>query len=364
MSKLSFAHPLRTLSLALLVFYGLNSLPGCQPTQESTSTADPAPPQLPDDAEILWNQANQFFSALSAEPDSPQANPTTPEKVQLGKMLFHDPRLSKSGTLSCSSCHNLNAYGVDGRPTSIGHELKAGERNAPTVLNTSLHFSQFWDGRAEDLEAQAKGPILNPNEMGMVSEAVAVERIKNIPEYEQAFEKSFAEGQNSVSYQNIARAIAAFERTLLTPAPFDRYLQGDQNALSTAAKEGLQTYIHYGCTACHNGVGVGGTLYQKFGVINPYTYQKDTGRFRITQSPEDKYVFKVPSLRNVEHTAPYFHDGKIESLEKAVITMAKTQLGKEMPAEDAQKIIAFLKSLTGTLPPAVLTPPQLPGTSE
>lgn len=316
------------------------------------------------DDEALWKEASQFFRALSPTPDSPQANPTTPEKVQLGKALFHDPRLSQSGTLSCSSCHNLNAYGVDGLPTSIGHERKAGERNAPTVFNASLHFSQFWDGRAEDLEAQAKAPILNPSEMGMVSETVAVERIKRIPEYKQAFENSFAEGQNSVSYQNIARAIAAFERTLLTPAPFDRYLQGDRNALSDAAREGLKTYIHYGCTACHNGVGVGGALYQKFGVVNPYPHQKDTGRFRVTQNPEDKYVFKVPSLRNVERTAPYFHDGKIESLEKAVITMAKTQLGKDMPSEDAQKIIAFLSSLTGTLPPEALTPPELPGTSQ
>ncbi len=357
MPKFSLNYRLHFLFWSLLTSYSLGSLSGCK-SEEPPSTK-PATNALSDDQALL-TKANQLFRALSAEPDSPQANPTTPEKIKLGKALFHDPRLSTSETISCSSCHNLASYGVDGRPTSIGHNLKAGERNAPTVLNASLHFSQFWDGRADDLEAQAKGPILNTNEMGMVSEAVAVERIKNIAEYKQAFESVFSEGQNSVSYENIARAIAAFERTLLTPAPFDRYLQGESNALSTEAKEGLRTFISYGCTACHNGVAVGGALYQKFGVINPYAHQKDTGRFRITQNPEDKYVFKVPSLRNVEHTAPYFHDGKVSALEEAVITMAKTQLGKEMPTKDAQKILAFLASLTGTLPSEATTPPQLP----
>jgi cytochrome c peroxidase len=343
---------------SLFACYSLGNLSGCEPKQPpSTDHSHHAAAEN----EALQQKAGQLFRALPAEADSPQDNPTTPDKIKLGKALFHDPRLSKSGSISCSSCHNLASYGVDNRATSVGHGgLKAGERNAPTVLNASLHFSQFWDGRAEDLEAQAKGPILNPSEMGMVSEAVAVERIKSIPEYKQAFESVFSEGSNSVSYANIARAIAAFERTLLTPAPFDRYLQGESEALSAEAKEGLKTFISYGCTACHNGVGVGGALYQKFGVINPYAHQKDTGRFAITKNPEDKYVFKVPSLRNIERTAPYFHDGQVPSLEEAVITMAKTQLGKEMPGKDAQKILKFLESLTGTLPSAALTSIALP----
>ena len=322
------------------------------------------PEKLSPEDEALWKQANQFFRALSVEPNSPQNNPTTPEKVQLGKSLFYDPRLSKSGNISCSSCHSLASYGADNLPTSIGHGFKTGERNAPTVLNASLHFSQFWDGRAEDLESQAAGPILNPIEMGMISEAIAVERIRSIPEYKQAFEKIFAEEQNSVSYQNIARAIASFERTLLTPAPFDEYLKGDHNALSVEAKAGLKTYISYGCTACHNGVGLGGTLYQKFGIIHPYIHQKDTGRFQITQNPDDKYVFKVPSLRNVDRTAPYFHDGRVWNLEAAVIIMAKTQLGKEMSSEDAKKILSFLASLTGSLPEDALQLPQLPASTQ
>ncbi len=304
----------------------------------------------PDAEKALQERANQFFRPLKAEPDSPQANPTTPEKVRLGKMLFHDTRLSKSGTLSCNSCHNLNTYGVDNLPTSIGHESQAGKRNSPTVLNASLHFSQFWDGRAADLEAQAGGPILNPAEMAMESEEVVIARLKSIPEYREAFDQAFTDGQDHISYLNMARAIAAFERTLLTPAPFDRYLEGDTSALSPTAQKGLETFLNYGCNACHNGVGVGGTLYQKFGVIQPYQHAGDLGRFEITRNPEDKYVFKVPSLRNVARTAPYFHDGKVATLEEAVRTMARTQLGKDMPIEDARHIVAFLESLTGELP--------------
>lgn len=368
MRYISYPRAMALFSLSLL------TLMGCQPKdsvdpQENTTAQTTATPKAtttstqntiaPED-EALWKQANQLFKVLSAEPDSPQSNPTTPEKVQLGKMLFHDTRLSKSGALSCNSCHSLAAYGVDSRPTSIGHGFQTGERNAPSVYNSSLHFSQFWDGRAADLEAQAGGPILNPVEMAMDDEAKTIERIKSIPEYQQAFDKVFPDGQDSISYQNIARAIAAFERTLLTPAPFDRFLAGDGNALSAEEKAGLKTYMSYGCAACHNGVGVGGTLYQKFGVISPYAHQKDTGRFQVTGQEADKYVFKVPSLRNVARTAPYFHDGKVWSLNEAVKTMAKTQLGKDITPEETAQIVSFLNSLTGTVPEDALRLPQLP----
>lgn len=361
---------LHGLTLGLFIG-GFSGLSGCKPwkqspqaaplsrTQSSESKASGTPVHLSPEDEVLWQQANQFFKALPTQPYSPTSNPTTPEKVQLGKSLFHDPRLSKSESISCNSCHGLTSYGVDRRPTAIGHGLKIGERNTPTVLNTSLHFSQFWDGRAKNLETQAGGPILNPIEMGMENEAAIVERLRSIPDYKKAFETIFKD-QDSVTYSNITLAIAAFERTLITPSPFDRYLAGDKNALSLEAKKGLQTYINYGCTACHNGRGIGGSLYQKFGVINPYEHQKDTGRFQVTHDIEDKYVFKVPSLRNVEKTAPYFHDGKVSDLEEAVIIMAKTQLDKDMPSKDAKKIIAFLKSLTGTLPQEALRAPTLP----
>lgn len=310
--------------------------------------------------EALWTQANQLFKALNTNPVSPAENPTTPEKVALGKMLFHEPRLSQSGRISCSSCHNLSLYGVDARATSLGHNAQAGKRNAPTVFNASLHFAQFWDGRATDLESQAAGPILNPVEMAMESEPVAAERLQAIPAYRSAFEKVFPDRDPAVSYRHITQAIAAFERTLLTPAPFDAYLTGDKDRLSPVEKEGLRTYIRYGCTACHNGMGVGGNLYQKFGVVNPYPHAQDTGRFEVTQNPEDKYVFKVPSLRNVARTAPYFHDGKVWDLEEAITIMAKTQLGKDIPPEDAQKIVAFLNTLTGDIPKTALERPILP----
>lgn len=319
----------------------------CQPQDKSQSSP---PKESVLEEEALWSQANQLFKALKTIPDSPSNNPTTPEKVELGRMLFHEPRLSQSGRISCSSCHNLALYGVDGRPTSLGHNAQVGSRNAPTVFNASLHFSQFWDGRAADLESQAAGPILNPVEMAMESEPIAVERLQKIPEYQAAFQKVFPESSQAISYTNITRAIAAFERTLLTPSPFDEYLAGNRNRLSAAEKEGLQTYIRYGCTACHNGMGLGGNLYQKFGLIHPYPHEKDTGRFQVTQKPEDKYVFKVPSLRNVARTAPYFHDGQVSDLQEAILIMAKTQLGKNMPPEDAQKIAVFLNSLTGEIP--------------
>lgn len=325
--------------IPLMVALGCLVVFACQPQKETSP-----------EEEALWTQANQLFKPLKTVPDSPASNPTTPEKVELGRMLFHEPRLSQSGRISCSSCHNLALYGVDARPTSLGHNAQAGTRNAPTVFNASLHFSQFWDGRATDLESQAAGPILNPVEMAMKSEPVVVERLQKIPEYQSAFQKVFPESPQAISYTNITRAIAAFERTLLTPSPFDAYLAGDKNRLSAAEKEGLQTYIRYGCTACHNGMGLGGNIYQKFGLIHPYPHEKDTGRFQITQKPEDRYVFKVPSLRNVARTAPYFHDGKVSELKEAILIMAKTQLGKDMPPEDAQKIAVFLNSLTGELP--------------
>ncbi|MBF2055452.1 MAG: cytochrome-c peroxidase [Candidatus Sericytochromatia bacterium] len=326
----------------------------------NASSADHQMPEMSAADQKLWKQATAVFKPLPDAPASPVANPTTPEKVALGKMLFHDPRLSKSGAFSCNSCHNLASYGVDNRPTSIGHGFQTGTRNSPTVYNADYQLAQFWDGRAADLEAQAEGPILNPVEMAIPHEDLAVERIRSIPEYQQAFASAFAGEPEALTYKNIARAIATFERTLITPAPFDAFLKGDGQALNAAQKKGLQRFMANGCTACHTGIGVGGQMYQKFGLVQPYPHQKDTGRFETTGEATDKYFFKVPVLRNVTRTYPYFHDGKVWELEEAVRIMGKIQLGKDLPAEDVEAIVTFLESLTGKVPEAALTLPVLP----
>ncbi|GIW48499.1 MAG: cytochrome-c peroxidase [Deltaproteobacteria bacterium] len=314
---------------------------------------------LAQDSELL-KQAQIFFKPLPKEIPAPSDNPTTPQKVQLGKKLFFDPRLSLSGVISCNTCHNISTYGVDNLETSIGHGFQRGSRNAPTVLNAGLHIAQFWDGRAKDLEEQAKGPILNPVEMAMPDEKSVVERIKSIPEYVDEFKKAFGGSQEPITYDNIARAIAAFERTLVTPSRFDRFLNGDTSALTEKEKEGLKLFISKGCVSCHNGIGVGGGMYQKFGIVKPYPYQKDLGRYEITKKEEDRYVFKVPSLRNVTRTYPYFHDGKVWNIKEAVRIMGEVQLGITLSEDEVDKIVAFLDSLTGEIPKEALEIPVLP----
>lgn len=370
--------PRRRFALKLLIL--TLTLAGCRPEEPQTSPspaasevatspppesvtqseAGPVPAGIRDQDKVLWQEAAGFFRVLPKQPASPKENPTTAAKVQLGKLLFHDPRLSKSGALSCNSCHNLASYGVDNRSTSLGHGFKPGERNSPTVFNASLHLSQFWDGRAADLETQAQAPILNPAEMAMGGEADVLKRLQSIPEYRQAFDAAFPDGKDGINYSNVARAIAAFERTLLTPSPFDKFLLGDSKALKPEQKIGLQTFISQGCVSCHSGAGIGGGMYQKFGMLKPYQYQKDTGRHQITKQENDKFFFKVPSLRNVARTYPYFHDGQIWNLDEAVKIMGQTQLGKELNAQEISQLVAFLESLTGDIPKDALTLPVLP----
>jgi len=313
------------------------------------------------DQELL-KRARGIFKPLPKEPPSPESNPTTPEKVKLGKMLYYDPRLSRSGFISCNSCHNLATFGVDNEETSIGHRWQLGPRNAPTVLNAAFHIAQFWDGRAKDLEEQAKGPIINPVEMAMPDSLQAVKVIKSIPEYVELFKKAFPNSKDPITYDNIAKAIAAFERTLITPSRFDRFLEGDVSALTDEEKEGLKLFMDKGCTACHNGMGVGGHMYAKFGVVKPYS-SKDLGRYEITKQESDKHVFKVASLRNVAMTYPYFHDGKVWDLKQAVKIMADVQLGMKLSDKEAKKIVAFLKALTGEIPEEARTLPVLPPSS-
>jgi len=323
------------------------------------------------DAELL-ERARKYFEPLPKVADSKE-NPVTPEKVLLGKMLYYDPRLSKSGLISCNTCHNIASYGVDNLSTSVGHKWQIGPRNAPTTLNAALHVAQFWDGRAKDVEEQAKGPILNPIEMAMDSPEEVIKRLSSIPEYVELFKKAFPNEKNPLTYDNVAKAIAAFERTLITPTRFDKFLKGDTNALTKMEKEGLKTFIELGCASCHNGPALGGTMFTKFGIVGAYwdatrefvtldkpTMPMDVGRYAVTKNKADLYVFKVPSLINITKTYPYFHDGSVWSLDEAIQVMAKVQIGRTLTKDELDKLLAFMKALDGEIPKDALQVPILP----
>lgn len=300
--------------------------------------------------EAAQKQAVAIFGVLpeAADPNSPMAI--------LGRKLYFETALSASNTISCNSCHMLDKFGVDNLPTSPGHDGRNGTRNSPTVYNAWFHVAQFWDGRASDLTEQAKGPILNPIEMGLPNEAAAVKKIKEIKDYAALFAAAYPDTKDPITYQNIADAIAAYEKCLSTPSPFDRYMSGDRSALTAEQQAGMLTFINSGCITCHIGPGIGGSMFQKFGLINgPYweftkSTLQDKGKAEVTKNQADEYFFKVPSLRNITKTAPYFHDGSVQDLSEAVKIMAKTQLGKDLSDEETKSIIAFLESLTGELP--------------
>lgn len=306
------------------------------------------------DQELRTKAAAAGLRALPTAPPAPANNPITPEKIALGKMLFFDPRLSASGVISCNTCHNLGTGGDDNLPTSIGHGWQRGPRNAPTVLNAVFNKAQFWDGRAEDLKAQAKGPVQAGVEMNNKPEQV-VATLKSMPNYVQRFGKVFSSETDPVTFDNMAKAIEAFETTLITPeAPFDRFMNGKDKAMTAAQKEGLELFIQRGCTSCHNGVNVGGQAYFPFGLIKRPTADilppADKGRFQVTQAKADEFVFRAGPLRNIALTAPYFHSGQIWDLKQAVAVMGAAQLGVEINDADAGKIAAFLGALTGKLP--------------
>ena len=307
-------------------------------------------------------RAQALFEAVPDTPPELEDNPITPVKVELGKMLYFEPRLSQSWLISCNTCHNLGLGGVDLMDTSIGHGWQAGPRNAPTVLNSVYNLAQFWDGRAADLMEQAQGPVQAAVEMSSTPERT-VETLKSIPEYVAMFEKAFPDDADPVTFENMARAIEVFEATLITPhSLLDRYLRGDEGALTDDEKAGLALFMDSGCTACHGGILLGGTSYQRFGAArNPGAEllpPEDRGRFNVTGDPNDEFAFKVPVLRNVALTAPYFHTGGVWSLEEAVDVMGQAQLGKDFTAEEREQITAFLESLTGDQP--VVTYPVLP----
>ena len=286
------------------------------------------------------------------------------ERIALGRMLYYEPRLSKGQDISCNDCHMLDNYGVDNEPTSKGHKGQRGDRNSPTVYNAALHFAQFWDGRAADVEEQAKGPILNPVEMAMPDQDRVVAVLKSMPEYVAAFKAAFPDAKDPVTYDNIANAIGTFERGLLTPARWDKFLEGDTTALSEEEKAGFNEFLAAGCQTCHMGVLVGGNLYQKLGLAKAYPDTSDEGRAKISKNEGDKFFFKVPSLRNVEKTAPYFHHGKVATLEESIKQMSDYQLGVSLSEAQVNSIITWLKSLTGEIPVEYIRKPALPPSSK
>jgi cytochrome c peroxidase len=300
------------------------------------------------------------FKPVRAEIDAANEPPASQAQIDLGRMLFFDKRLSRDQDLSCNSCHNLEHYGVDNEATSVGAKGVRGRRNSPSVYNAAGHFTCFWDGRAGNIEEQAKGPILNPAEMAMPDPRAVIAVLQAIPGYLTAFHAAFPNEVSPVSYDNVGRAIGAFERKLVTPSRWDRYLAGDHAALAEKEVAGLKLFTDIGCMTCHTGEFVGGSMFQKVGVASPWPNQADQGRFEVTKLDSDHMMFKVPSLRNVAKTAPYFHDGSARTLEQAVTLMAHHQVGEDLSKDDVASIVAWLGALTGDLPTKYIAAPRLP----
>ncbi len=320
-------------------------------------------------AEQSRSMANQLFEPIPEQVSEVRGRTISPERVELGRMLYFEPRLSRSHFISCNSCHAIGTGGADNVPTSIGHGWQKGPRNAPTTFNAVFNIAQFWDGRAADLMEQATGPVEAGVEMNNTPERV-VATLQSIPAYVDAFEQAFPDSDEAVSYENMALAIEAFETTLLTPhSRFDRFLAGE-DTLTSEELEGLSLFMTRGCVTCHNGVNLGGQSYFPFGVIArpgaELLPETDKGRFAITETPSDEYVFRASPLRNVELTAPYFHSGQVWDLAEAVRIMGSAQLGQTLNDDEAQRIADFLRTLTGEqprveypiLPPSTLETPQ------
>ena len=329
----------------------------------AVACGQPAPPPAPpQDASKADRATLTMFAPL---PELVQAGSAANQAlVDLGRMLYYEKRLSKSQQLSCNSCHDLAAYGVDGEPTSDGHKGQKGDRNAPTVYNAAGHLAQFWDGRAPDVETQAKGPVLNPVEMAMPSEHMVIVVLESMPVYVAAFKNAFPNDPKPITYDNVGKAIGAFERRLVTPSRWDAFLKGDDKALTPEEKAGLKMFTQAGCQACHMGPLVGGNSFQRLGAAKPFPRTDDPGRFKVTKAEADREVFKVPSLRNIEKTGPYFHDGKTTTLEAAVRDMGEYQLGRTLSDKEVGQIVVFLRTLTGQLPTDYIKEPTLPASTK
>ena len=323
-----------------------------------------------DTEQALLARARALFKPLPADAGTPE-RPLTPERVALGKALFFETRVSTDGKVSCGACHNPFFYGTDALPQSVGNQGKNIPRNAPTVFNTALQFAQHYGGNRVDVEEQAVKALVSPLAYGNADYAAAEKRLRAIAGYRAMFDKAFPGETEPVTVDNWGKAIGAYERVLLTPAAFDRYLTGDIGALSAQAKQGLDKFMTFGCGSCHNGVTIGGQMYQKFGVTQDYWTLtgsreielfkgRDKGRFQDTKNEADAFIFKVQQLRNVAVTPPYFHDGSVAELDEAVRIMAKLQLGRDLNASDIADIVAFLQSLTGEVPAQFAIAPNLP----
>lgn len=349
------ATTLATLCATFLVTTACNDRPSSQSGDTATQdrslavveTSRPSPAEL------------AMFAPLPVRMDLPGGGPTEP-MIALGRTLYYETVLSDGHDLSCNSCHALNGYGADGRRVSFGHRGQEGSRNSPTVYHAAGQVAQFWDGRSPDVEEQAKGPILNPDEMGMPDTVAVLEHLRNSPTYRAAFAAAFPGEQNPINYDNVGHAIGAFERGLVTPSRWDAYLEGDITALTEQEQRGVRTFVTAGCTTCHAGAYVGGQTFQKVGLVHPWPFTADSGRFVVTRNPADLYVFKVPTLRNIEKTSPYFSDGSVGSLDSAIVMMGHHQLGITLSDEQVADIRAWLGALTGTIPVAYIAEPQLP----
>ncbi|SEU35549.1 cytochrome-c peroxidase [Stigmatella erecta] len=352
---------------AALVALGLLAGAGCS-REAPVSAATPVPAVaevLPADPPAPKRTPLDSAKLLLAFKPAPKAKaapaPVDSEaRIALGRMLFFDPRLSKNHDISCNSCHGLDTFGVDNKPLSDGHRGQKGTRNSPTVYNAAGHIAQFWDGRAASLEAQAEGPLFNPVEMALPDDRRLVATLASIPEYQKRFRQAFPGETQPITRATVTQAIAAFERQLTTPSRFDAFLEGDAGALTAQERRGLETFVAVGCTTCHNGGAVGGTSFQKLGLIEPWPHVADAGRFEVTKDEEDLNKFRVPTLRNVEKTAPYLHSGSVQALPEMVRLMARHQLGQALPEPDVEDVVAFLKSLTGALPQQYISAPELP----
>jgi cytochrome c peroxidase len=348
----------------LLIQFSIVAIAAC--SQEPAAVPEPevmpaeeiAAEAAPSSTDVLRERATTTFGELPDEAAS-TANPVTDAKIELGRILFFDPRLSKNHDVSCNSCHGLASFGVDGDATSAGHRGQRGGRNSPTVYNAALHIAQFWDGRAADVEEQAKGPVLNPIEMAMPSEAAVIAVLESIPGYAPLFAAAFPDESDPITYDNMARAIGAFERRLITSDRLDAFILGGDTALNADELAGLETFLDIGCITCHMGPTIGGSMYRKLGLVQPFETE-DNGRFDVTNDEADRHVFKVPSLRNIAMTGPYFHDGSVTSLEEAIRLMGWHQLGLELTDAQIASVATFLGSLSGTVEPEYIQAPELP----
>jgi cytochrome c peroxidase len=323
------------------------------------SPPEPVKGPPPEPAPLTYEKLVAFFQPPPPASGAP-APQDTEARIALGRMLFFDARLSKNHDISCNTCHGLATYGVDNKPVSEGHRGRKGERNSPTVYNVGGYIAQFWDGRAPTLEVQAEGPLFDPDEMAMPDDRRVLATLASMPEYVERFKEAFPGAKKPVTLAHLTRAIGAFERQLTTRSRFDEFLEGRQEALSPQERRGLELFVTTGCITCHAGPAVGGTSFQKLGLLEPYPRNTDPGRYEVTRAEEDRMKFRVPTLRNVEKTAPYLHDGSVADLDEVVRLMARYQLGKTLSSAQVEELVAFLRSLTGELPARYLTPPELP----